>query len=308
MSDNPLNPFATPTAKIAQVEQESQRAIAETQAAVVMAKRFPRDSVAAMDRILQAFTRPGLAEAAQYSYVRAGTEVTGPSIRSAEAIAQLWGNMQFGIRELEQRSAESTVQAFAWDLETNTRREVTFVVPHVRDTKQGPKVLKDSRGIYEMVANQGARRLRACILAVIPGDVIDAAMQQVSTTLATKAQATPERIVTLVEKFAALGVTKQMLEKRLQRRVEVITPALIISLGRIYNSIKDGMSGPQDWFEVGDVDTGQASGIARPKRKPSADAAAQSAPAANPTDNGWTPTPEEAAAIKAREEAEARGE
>ena len=32
-------------------------------------------------------------------------------------MAQAWGNMQFGIRELDQRNGESTVQAFAWDVE-----------------------------------------------------------------------------------------------------------------------------------------------------------------------------------------------
>jgi hypothetical protein len=41
-------------------------------------------------------------------------------------------------------------------LETNTRREVTFQVPHIRYTKKGGYRLEDPRDIYEMVANQGA--------------------------------------------------------------------------------------------------------------------------------------------------------
>lgn len=284
-----LNIFDKSDSRIAQVEQESQRAIAEVQTAVLMAKRYPRDPVQAMDRILQAFTRPSLAECAQYSYARGGTDITGPSIRSAEAIAQLWGNMQFGVRELEQRNGESTVQAFAWDIETNTRREVTFVVPHVRDTKRGRMDLKDARDIYEIVANQGSRRLRACILGVIPGDVVETAMKQVEVTLKTKAEVTPERISSLVEKFAEFGVTKKALETRIQRRVDAITPALLISLGRIYNSLKDGVSSASDWFDSADIK--QQSGLAdKLKGK-------------QPDDKQWTPTPEEAAAIKAAEEA-----
>lgn len=64
------------------------REMAEAIASVQMAKAFPRDIIGARDRILNACSRPRLAEAACYTYVRGGTEVTGPSIRLAEAIAQ----------------------------------------------------------------------------------------------------------------------------------------------------------------------------------------------------------------------------
>ena len=188
----PANPFgdgaiAARPGGTAAAQSDQQRAIAEVQAAMVIARMNPRDPIAAMDRILNACTRPTLANAAVYTYNRGGSDVSGPSIRLAEAMAQSWGNMQFGIRELEQRGGESTVQAFAWDVETNTRREVTFQVPHVRYTKRGTTRLEDPRDMYEMVANQGARRLRACILAVIPGDVTEAAVAQCETTMRSTA-------------------------------------------------------------------------------------------------------------------------
>jgi hypothetical protein len=227
------------------------REVQEVQAAVAVAKRYPRDEKAALDRILNACTRPGLAEAAVYQYARGGTDVTGPSIRMAEALAQNWGNLQFGIRELEQRDGESTVEAFAWDLETNTRQCKVFQVPHIRYSKgKGNTKLTDPRDIYEMVANNGARRVRACILGVIPGDVIDAAVKQCETTLHAKADVTPERIKALLEKFAGYKVTKAQIEGRIQRRVESITAGQLVSLGKIFNSLKDGMSTPADWFET----------------------------------------------------------
>lgn len=233
------------------VAVESSRAVAETQAAMAIAKRFPRDPMAAMDRILNACTRPTLAEASLYTYSRGGTDVTGPSIRLAEALAQSWGNLQFGVRELEQRDGASTVEAFAWDIETNVRQTKVFQVRHWRDTKTGGYALKDSRDIYELTANQGARRLRACILGVIPGDVVDAAVKQCDTTLKTKAEVTPERLKGLVEKFAEFGVTKEQIEARIQRHLEAMTPAQMVDLGKKYNSLKDGMSQPGDWFESG---------------------------------------------------------
>lgn len=239
-------PSGSPVA--AQADQ--QRAVAEVQAAMMIARLNPRDPVAAMDRILNACTRPTLADAAIYQYSRGGSDVSGPSIRLAEAMAQQWGNFQFGIRELEQRNGESTVQAFAWDVETNTRREVTFQVPHVRHTRQGQKRLEDPRDIYEMVANQGARRLRACILGVIPGDVTEAAVNQCDATMRADVDITPDLIRTLLERFGEYGVTKEHIEARIQRHIESILPAQVVQLRKTYNSLKDGMSQPSDWFDI----------------------------------------------------------
>lgn len=226
------------------------REVQEVQAMMTIAKRFPRDEKAALDRIINACTRKGLADSACYQYSRGGTDITGPSIRLAEAIAQNWGNLQFGVRELEQRNGESTVEAFAWDLETNTRQVKTFQVKHERHTRMGAKALTDPRDIYELVANQGARRVRACILGVVPGDVVDVAVKQCEVTLNATAEVTPESIRKLVDVFAGFKVSKAQIEARIQRHIDAITPAQIVALRKIYNSLKDGMSKPLDWFPV----------------------------------------------------------
>ena len=147
-----------------QTEMMISRQAQEVQGAMVIAKRFPRDEVESFNRIMQSCKRKSLAESAMYEYPRGGTKVSGPSIRLAEAMAQNWGNIDFGITELEQKNGESQVMAYAWDLETNTRQVKIFSVPHVRGTKKGNVPLTDPRDVYEMVANQGARRLRSCIL------------------------------------------------------------------------------------------------------------------------------------------------
>lgn len=251
MQDNPFG-----SAKVAErqstalVAIEQSRAVAEIQAAMTVAKGFPRDPLAAMDRILNACTRPSLAEQALYVYSRGGTEITGPSIRLAEALAQAWGNIKASVRELEQRDGMSTVQTIAWDLESGYQSDKIFQVRHWRDKKNGQGYqITDARDIYEMVANQGARRLRACILAVIPGDVVEAAVKQCDVTLKTKAEVTPERLKSLLEKFAEFGVTKEQIEKRIQRHIEAMTPAQMVDLGKKYNSLKDGMSTVADWFD-----------------------------------------------------------
>lgn len=235
-----------------QSNEKMSREMAEVQAAIYLAKKFPRDEALALEKILTTCRRPKLAEAAIYQYSRGGTDIQGPSIRLAEATAQGWGNLQYGIRELEQKDGESTVEAYAWDMENNVRSAKVFQVAHIRDRKQekgGPVKLTASRDIYEMVANQGTRRMRACILAVIPGDVIEAAVEECEKTMIARADMTPEALKKWLALFEKRGVTQSMIETRIQRKWSAVTQAQIVNLHKIYNSLKDGMSIVTDWFE-----------------------------------------------------------
>lgn len=256
MKNQTLNPFsqnnqAPLTHQNALVEAEIQRSITEVQGAMTIAKRFPRDPVQAMDKILNACQRPKLASTAVYQYARGGTSITGASIRLAEAIAQQWGNIHYGIRELSQNNGESTVEAFAWDLETNTKQVKVFQVAHTRYSKShGNTKLNDPRDIYETIASNGARRLRACILGVIPSDVVESALQQCYITMQANADCSPEGIRKLLTSFANIGVSKEAIEKRIQCRVEAMQPAQIISLINIGTSIRDGYAQVSDFFEV----------------------------------------------------------
>lgn len=231
------------------MQTEGQRSVAEVQAAMILARQFPRNENESLDRMMIAFQRPALAEAALYSYSRGGAEVTGPSIRSAEAMARAWGNLQYGVRELSQGNGESTIEAFAWDIETNVRQIKTFQVKHERYARKGVTKLTDPRDIYEMVANQGARRLRACILGLIPADIVDACVEQSEQTLKAKTDTSPEALKKLVIAFEVYGVSAEMIAKRIQRSLESITPAQVVGMRKIYNSLRDGMSKPADWFE-----------------------------------------------------------
>jgi len=258
----------------------SAREIAEVQSAMVMARRFPRDEVAIVDRILQACTRPSLAAGALYEYARGGTDIRGPSIRLAECIAQYWGHLDFGWRVLEERPGATKVQAFAWDMQTGTRSQMVFDVLHEMSLKAGgKKILHDQRDVYEHVANAASRRMRACILRVVPSDVVDAAVEQCEKTLTIKAEVTPERIQSMLAQFADFGVTKAMIEKRMQRRVDAMTPGLMLQLGRIYTSLRDGISQPENWFDLPKGPTGSPDepvAAPEPAGKPSARAAVRS--------------------------------
>jgi hypothetical protein len=229
------------------------RAAQEVQAAMIIAKRFPRDYTAAFNRILDACKRKSLAEVATYSYPRGGTAVTGPSIRLAECLAQNWGNVDFGIVELDQRNGESSVMAYCWDLETNTRQTKIFTVKHERRVGKGDNfridVLTDPRDIYEMTANQGARRLRSCILGVIPGDVVDAAVEACDATI-EKGEGKPfvDKLRALPGYFDRFGVSQAMLEKKLGHKLDTTTTKEYSDLLKIWNALKDNMAKVEDFF------------------------------------------------------------
>lgn len=224
----------------------------EVQGMIYMSKQFPRNTFESWNRIKQACQRKSLAEVSSYAYPRGGEKITGPSIRLAEVLAQNWGNMAYGVNEIEQKNGESTCMAYAWDLETNVRSEKIFTVKHFIHKKGGvKKEISDPRDIYELVANMGARRQRACILAIIPKDVVDSAIEECEQTLkGQNKEPIADRLKKMMDKFGEVGVTKEMIEKRVGYKFENFTEKDIIGLFKIFNSLKDGIGKREDYFEI----------------------------------------------------------
>lgn len=227
------------------------REVASIQGAIFMAKQFPRNPERAREKIMKMCDVQSLAIRSMYAYSRTGTgEITGPSIHLAKSMAQAWGNIQYGIRELEQREGESVVEAFSWDLESNTKASRVFTVPHVLHTKTYDKKLDDPRSIYEMVANNGSRRLRACILDVLPPDIVEEAVEHCKATQNAMVTITPDTLKKLLDAFAELGVTKAMIEAKINHKYESITPVQIINMRSYYESITNGEQSVGDFFDL----------------------------------------------------------
>lgn len=255
ISTNEPNPFkmsANPHVNAGTVTIESSRAVAEAQGKLIIAKNFPRNEYEAYAKAIEACKRKSLAEKAIYSYPRSGSTISGPSIRLAEELARCWGNIDFGIKELSQKDGESEMQAYCWDMETNTMSSQTFVVAHIRDLKNGvKKKLTEQRDIYENNANMAGRRLRARILAVLPPDLVEQAVAECRKTLAGNND-TPiaDRIKKMVVAFEKFGIKVETIEKRLDRKIDTMTAEDISDYIGIYNSLKDGNSSVSDWFDI----------------------------------------------------------
>lgn len=241
-----------PTSDINQgtVAIESSRAVAEAQGKLLIAKKFPRNETEAFAKAIQSCQRTGLASKAFYSYPRGKETITGVTIRFAEELARCYGNLDYGIKELSNSNEQSEIQAYCWDLETNTMSLQNFTNKHIRESKYGNTELKSQRDIYELNANMGARRLRSRILAILPPDLVEACIQECKKTLAGD-NTIPfiDKVNNMVVAFQKLGVSKEQLEKRLNHTVESITEQELLEMIGIFNGIKNKETKVSEWFE-----------------------------------------------------------
>lgn len=245
----------TPASAPARVGQgtavEQSRAVAEVQAAIVVAQQCPRNITSALAEMRQSCRQPYLAERAFYRFPRSGQTVSGPSVHLARELARCWGNVQYGLAELrrDDEFGESEMQAYAWDVEKNTRNSSTFIVPHKRDQKNGPKQLTDMRDIYENNANNGARRVREAIFAILPPWFVEEAKELCAQTLRDGGgKSLPQRIADGIRAFEDIGVTADRIEAKFGRESSKWTDHDVAQLGITFRSIQQGEVTAEDEF------------------------------------------------------------
>lgn len=242
------NPFAPVAADDAHDDSIAAREIAEVQAQLVIALRYPRDRYAATALILEECKRYSFAAEALYKYERGGKKIVDGNVHLALMIAQNWKHLDYGVKEVDRGNGASLVIAWCWDLQTNSRQRRQMVVPHEYKADGRIKKLTDPREIYENNQNNGSRRMRACIKGCVPQDVWRRAVAQVRQTIAIgpkdkdgkPIQTMAERIQTIVSAFKTAGVSVEMLEKRLGHKIDLTTGEDIVDLQAVYNSLREG--------------------------------------------------------------------
>lgn len=249
-----------PVAKADRVGQATEvakaKAMTEAQGAIWMARQFPRDVEAARQRMLMACAQPELADKAFFSYPRGDEEVKGLTIHAACELAVCWGNIKYGLNEMrrDDEYGQSETLAWAWDLETNVQVESTFIAPHIREGKGGrSRRVTNSRDIYEVVTNQGNRRMRAAILKVLPRWYKLQAEAALQTTLRRMVESNdkgPEQRV--AESLAGFGkrfgVTKAQLEHKLGKSAEQWGTDDFVKLQILWGSLSRGDVSTEEAF------------------------------------------------------------
>lgn len=180
---------------------------------------------------------------ANKAFYRVPNRGQGPSVHLARELARIWGNVQYGVHELRRDDAHnvSEIQAFAWDVQTNTRSTRTFQVPHQRMVKGERKNLVDLGDVYLNNQNIGARAVRECIFTVLPTWFTDTAEDLCRGTLQHgEGEPIKDRIGKAVNAFSQQGVTQPQLEARIGKAVADWDEQDVASLLVTYQSLQRG--------------------------------------------------------------------
>jgi hypothetical protein len=233
---------------------DTSRAVREVEAALIVAASRPRNEQKAYESIMTSCSRPSLAEKGLFSFDRGGEAIEGETIKLAECMARAYGNLDFGWREVERFPGKSSVEAYCWDLQTNTKERITFDVAHFRDTKRGPKALTNERDIYEHIANHASRRVRKCIISLLPADIVEEAKRKCRETMvkhigAASGTSKMDYAKKITDSFAELGVTHDMLRKYLGiEKVIAANEQQLAKLRGMYVALKEGHTSIKDLF------------------------------------------------------------
>ena len=245
----------------------------EIQAAVVLAKRFPRDEGKAKASLLAAcdleeFAGGGDAKkpGAYYSFPRGRTQdektgewrpniVSGASVRMAREAARLWGNIRYGFFVTHDDDDARGIVAWAWDLEHNLRTSGSDFFKKLIQRKQANGgttwITADERELRELTFRKAAILIRNCILQLMPGYFIDQAVATCKTTAAGGTGTDlKDRIAKMERAFKEIGVSGEALEKYLGKPVAKCDREDLSDLRGIYESLRDGMISKEEREEM----------------------------------------------------------
>lgn len=233
------------------VDVEVARAVASTQAAMLMAFKNPRKEVDCWKRMKRTCGRLRFAERSLFAYKRGTSLLMGPTIRLAECLASSWRNLDYGFKVIDKTANGFVVQAYCYDLEANLRVAREFFVTDRRYTGSGE--LKSERDLYENIASVAQRRVRSVVIECMPIDFVDDAEAAVKTALINgDGRPFQERVDEALRKFwEGPGINTAQIEDFLGHNIRSITPIEIPKLQAVYTSITSGMGQRENFFKMG---------------------------------------------------------
>jgi len=240
------------------VRAMAKQAEAQIQARYVMAMQNRRDIMKVRATLLKDCERPLFAQKAIYNKP-VGEGIEGPSIRLAEAAARAMTNVLTDVASIYDDDKKRIVRVVACDLEANVTytKDVTVNKTVERSRPmEGRKILSqriNSRGkpVFvieatddEILDREGAlasKAMRTCLLRLIPGDILEEAIQRCYYTQSKKDAEDPDGArKAMCDAFAGLGVTVEQIASYLGHAVDHIDLKETKQLRGLYNAIKDG--------------------------------------------------------------------
>jgi len=295
---------------------------ANVEARFAIARHAPRDEDTARIKILRECDRPRFAEVAEYELPRAGKAITGPTIRFAEALARHFGNLAIESVVTFENDTSRLVRCTVTDLESNATYSQDVAIDKTVERKHakpsddvvGTRVTSQGHSVYIIRASDAdllakhnghvSRAVRTLILRLIPGDVVDEAIDRTRATLKKSDAVDPAAAKRKVlDAFAELGVMPAQLAEALGHSLDTVQPAELGTLRRWYSAVRSGETTIAE-IVADQKKTSSSEEGASPSTSTKAERVKKSAKAVA----GAPQTSEERETVIAREEAEAIAE
>jgi hypothetical protein len=228
---------------------------ARIEARYTLAMHRPRDMDKVRLAMLKECERPRFAEVARYSKPQGGGSVTGPSIRFVEAALRCLGNIATETTVTLDDDIRRVIRVEVTDLETNVTHPKEIVVSKEieRRNADGREVVRERKNkagitLYVVKATDDetmlkessmvSKALRQLGLRLIPGDLIDEAMETVVATQKNTDKKDPDAARKRVfDCFDSLGIGAEALKKYLGHDVG---PLDLQHLRELYTAVKQG--------------------------------------------------------------------
>lgn len=223
---------------------------AEVDVQITTAKRYPRDLQRVLNQIeTYATMDTETAEDCFYALRRGkgndSAVIEGVSVRLAEIIAGAWGNLRVQTRIIGNDGKTITSQGVCHDLETNLA--VAVEVKRRITDKYGRTFSEDMQVVTGNAAS--AIAFRNAVLKVVPKAVIKNVIVNIKEVALGKSIDLETSRQRMVEYYAKIGVTQDMLFSYLEvEDVKEIDKEMIFELRATANAIKEGTTSVQESF------------------------------------------------------------
>jgi hypothetical protein len=245
------------------------KARANIEAACIMAERHPRSWLTVRTQMLGECKRPGFCESARYKLPRQkfnpktgqyeDANITGFSIRFAEAALRYMTNMSAGSEVVYEDDEKQIILVTVRDFESNTAIESSVNIPKRIEKKKlrkgdspiSSRTNSSGQTVFLVAATDDeiamkanslvSKAMRNSILRMLPGDIADECEEMIERTKANKHAEDPMAAIKKVtDAFASQLVMPDQLERYLGHDLATISPKELDDLRGVCVAIKDG--------------------------------------------------------------------
>jgi hypothetical protein len=223
----------------------------ENETQMMLAIQQPRDETKILSAALKELEiYPSLAEEAIYNKPVGKKDgvmqyAEGLSIRTAESLANRWKNSAYGVDIVEEDDDTVTIGAVFLDMENNTRhaRKARISKWYTTSEARGKQQVKLTPDRLDLkLKAEGSKLLRETILSSLPAGLRMEYRLKAEEVLkgGEKDGKLEKRRITIVSKFATVGVNTDMLIKYKGKEIEAWQHADIIELLGVFKAIQEG--------------------------------------------------------------------